>query len=99
MSKLNKANNTSIFFDEILANFRPFILLVLDCSYKKPYILPPKVFILWRYFFTHVIQLTPSKLTKFVRKVMVFFYPCYSITNFNKRKIQGLKILLQLFNN
>lgn len=29
MSKLNKANNTSIFFDEILASFRPFILLVL----------------------------------------------------------------------
>lgn len=52
MSKLNKANNTSIFFDEILASFSPFILLVLDCSYKKPYILPPKVFILWRYFFT-----------------------------------------------
>ncbi len=29
MSKLNKANNTSIFFDEILASFSPFILLVL----------------------------------------------------------------------
>ena len=46
MSKLNKANNTSIFFDEILAVLSHFLLLVLmiiPAKTNKPYTLPPKV--------------------------------------------------------
>ena len=38
MSELNKANNTSIFFDEILANFRPFILLKKVFHYRTSFL-------------------------------------------------------------
>lgn len=107
MSKLNKANNTSIFFDEILASFRPFILLVLDCSYKKPYILPPKVFILWRYFLLcmHVFILTNVKMRSLRYKISNnpkrndVLSCSFKYIVFSQRKMQGLKVLLQLFNN
>lgn len=77
MSKLNKANNTSIFFDEILANFSPFILLVLM-------IVPIKSLIYYR--------------LKYLSYGGIFLH-CMHVFILTNAKIQGLKILLQLFNN
>ncbi|BDA09227.1 hypothetical protein MU1CBH_02550 [Megamonas funiformis] len=60
MSKLNKANNTSIFFDEILASFRPFIGA---CTYhnKKPRIKPLKRVFHYRtsFFKRHLMTIAP----------------------------------------
>lgn len=77
MSKLNKANNTSIFFDEILANFRPFILLVLM-------IVPIKSLIYYR--------------LKYLSYGGIFLH-CMHVFILTNAKMQGLKVLLQLFNN
>lgn len=77
MSELNKANNTSIFFDEILASFSPFILLVLM-------IVPIKSLIYYR--------------LKYLSYGGIFLL-CMHVFILANAKMQGLKVLLQLFNN
>ena len=103
MSKLNKANNTSIFFDEILASFSPFILLVLM-------IVPIKSLIYYRLKYLsyggiflhcmHVFILTNVKMRSLRYKIsnnpkQNDVLSCsFNILFLANAKMQGLKVLL-----